>query len=465
VKNQQKIEIISPIDGRIVAERYLASDDKIAHVLSAAVKAQSLWKQTPLEERADFCLRAIEYMLAHCDELAEELTLQIGRPIRDTPGEIKGLAARGHHMVEIAEKALRKIQIQKKDGLTRFIRREPVGVVFVIAPWNYPYLTAINAIIPGLMAGNALILKHSPQTLLCAERFQNAFDAAGLPEGLFQYLHLSDHDCSAVIKSPEIDFVSFTGSVLTGKRIEKSAAGLMKGLALELGGKDPAYVRADAKLEQTVTQLVDGAYFNAGQSCCAVERIYVADSLYETFVEAFVAEVKKLRLGNPLEKETTLGPLVSVHAAEHVRKQIAEALNAGATRCIDPTHFKANKNASPYLAPQVLINVDHSMKVMQEESFGPVVGIMKVANDDEALALMNDSPYGLTASIWTMHGHAATALGDRLQCGTVFMNRCDTLDPTLAWVGVKQSGRGCALSELGYGQLTRPKSFYLKSDP
>jgi len=461
----KKSRIISPIDGRVVAERNLANPQKISSALSSAVKAQKKWLTTSLKERRNFCLGAIEYMATYRDVSSEELTWQMGRPIQYTPGEIDGLAERGRYMIDIAQKALSDIRLPEKTGLTRYIRPTPLGVVFVIAPWNYPYLTAINAIIPALMAGNTVLLKHSPQTLLCAERLQEAFDAVGLPAGIFQSLHLSNTDCAEVIKSPEIAFTSFTGSVKTGRLIEQNTAGHLKGLALELGGKDPAYVRSDAALEPTVAQLVDGAYFNSGQSCCAVERIYVAASLFDDFLEAFVAEVKQYLLGNPLDPLTTLGPLVNTEGADRVRAQIAEAVSAGATACIDPSHFKANKSGSPYLAPQVLIDVDHTMAVMQEESFGPIVGIMKVANDEEALKLMNDSAYGLTASIWTVDAARAAVLCNDLQTGTVFMNHCDYLDPALAWVGIKESGRGCALSELGYAQLTRPKSFYLKTIP
>lgn len=464
-KKLEKTQIVSPVNGRIIAKRSLADSPKIAAALNHAVKAQRLWQTTTLKERSNFCLGAIEYIVSHRDDFSKEITFQMGRPIQYSPGEINGLAERGRYMIDIAQKALTGIKLPEKSGLTRFIHRTPLGTVFVIAPWNYPYLTAINTIIPALMAGNTVILKHSPQTLLCAERFQDAFDSVGLPSGVFQYLHLSHADCAKVVKSPEVSFTSFTGSVSTGQVIEESSAGLLKGLALELGGKDPAYVRADAKLEDTVAQLVDGAYFNSGQSCCAVERIYVAASLYEDFVEAFVDQVKEYQLGNPLDPLTTLGPLVNAEAAERIRVQIAEATGAGATICIDPAYFKANKNGSPYMAPQVLINVDHQMSVMKDESFGPVVGIMKVKDDDEALKLMNDSVYGLTASIWTADADRATVMGNNLQCGTVFMNRCDYLDPALAWVGIKDSGRGCALSELAYAQLTRPKSFYLKDCP
>ncbi|MFQ5596500.1 MAG: aldehyde dehydrogenase family protein [Nitrospiria bacterium] len=459
----KRIAIVSPIDGRMVAERDLSSDRKINHTLEGAVRAQKAWRKTPISERAAFCLQAIDVMVTHRDELGEELTWQMGRPIQVAPAEILGLEARGRYMIGIAEQELADIGLPEKDGSTRFIRREPLGVVCTIAPWNYPYLTAVNSIIPALMAGNAVILKHSAQTLLCAERFQQAFDEAGLPEGVFQYLHLDHKTTAQLIRHPDIAFVSFTGSVAGGGIIEQCAAGLFKGLALELGGKDPAYVREDALLAHAVSKLVEGAYFNSGQSCCGIERIYVHQNIYSDFVEAYVATVKQYRLGNPLDPLTTLGPMVSGQAADSVRTQIAQASAAGATPCIDASCFKTDREGSPYLAPQVLIDVDHSMTVMQEESFGPVVGIMKVGDDQEALDLMNDSPFGLTASIWTRDENRATALGDRLQTGTVFMNRCDYLDPALAWGGVKQSGRGCALSILGYQQLTRPKSFHLRS--
>jgi len=402
-------------------------------------------------------------MVTNRDAFGEELTWQMGRPIQVAPAEILGLEARGRYMISIAEQELADIGLPEKDGLTRFIRREPLGVVFTIAPWNYPYLTAVNSIIPALMAGNAVILKHSAQTPLCAERFQQAFDEAGLSGGVFQYLHLDHKTTGELIRHPDIAFVSFTGSVAGGGIIEQSVAGLFKGLALELGGKDPAYVRDDVALEHAVNNLVEGAYFNSGQSCCGIERIYVHQKIYNDFVEMYVDLVKQYRLGNPLDPLTTLGPMVSGPAADVVRTQIAQACAAGAAPCIDVSRFETDREGSPYLAPQALIDVDHSMAVMREESFGPVVGIMKVSNDQEALDLMNDSPFGLTASIWTSNETCATELGDQLQTGTVFINRCDYLDPALAWVGVKQSGRGCALSILGYQQLTRPKSFHLRS--
>jgi acyl-CoA reductase-like NAD-dependent aldehyde dehydrogenase len=335
-------------------------------------------------------------------------------------------------------------------------------VVFVIAPWNYPYLTAVNAVVPALLAGNAVILKHSAQTPRAAERFAEAF--AGLPEGVFQHLHLSHQGALGLVANEAIDFVAFTGSVPAGHAVSQAAAERFIGLGLELGGKDPAYVRPDADLDHAIENLADGAFFNSGQSCCAIERIYAHESVYEPFVEGVAAAARAYRLGNPLDPDTNLGPMVRTAAADLVRAQTAQALASGAKALVDPAGFPAGQDGTPYLAPQVLVDVDHSMAVMTEESFGPVVGVMKVASDEEAIALMNDSPFGLTAAIWTSDEAAALAIGDRVNTGTWFMNRCDYLDPALAWTGVKDSGHGISLSSLGFSALTRVKSFHLRTE-
>ncbi|MCH8037954.1 MAG: aldehyde dehydrogenase family protein, partial [Proteobacteria bacterium] len=379
------------------------------------------------------------------------------------PGEVAGFEERARHMTAIAPEALGDIAVEPKDGFTRFIRRDPLGVVFVVAPWNYPYLTAVNAVIPALLAGNAVLLKHSHQTPLCAERFAEAFEAAGLPAGLFRHLHLSHAATAKLVGSEGVDFVSFTGSVPGGHAVQEAAARRFIGTGLELGGKDPAYLRADVKLEHAIENVIDGAFFNSGQSCCGIERIYVHAEVYDAFVEGAVELTRGYVLGNPIEPGTTLGPMVRASAADFVRGQIADAVAAGAKALIDPKTFAADAAGTPYLAPQILVDVDHSMRVMTEESFGPVVGIMKVASDEEAVALMNDSDFGLTASIWTTDEDAAIAIGDRVETGTWFMNRADYLDPALAWTGVKDSGRGCSLSRVGYEQLTRPKSFHLRT--
>jgi acyl-CoA reductase-like NAD-dependent aldehyde dehydrogenase len=365
-------------------------------------------------------------------------------------------------MAEIAEDALRPTQIEDSNDFARYIKREPVGVVFVIAPWNYPYLTAINTIAPALIAGNAVVLKHASQTLLAGERLALAFEQAGLPDGLFVNVRLSHADTSEMIANKSFDFINFTGSVNAGRAIERAAAGTFTPIGLELGGKDPGYVRADADLDQAVDTLIDGAMFNAGQCCCGIERIYVHDTLFDDFVAKAVSIVEGYRLGNPLDAETTLGPMAHVRFADEVRAQIAEATASGATALIDTSKFTADNGTDAYLAPQILIDVDHSMRVMRDESFGPVVGIMRVSSDAQAIDLMNDSPFGLTASLWTQDTDAAFEIGAQIETGTVFMNRCDYLDPALCWTGCKDTGRGASLSALGYQSVTRPKSYHLK---
>jgi acyl-CoA reductase-like NAD-dependent aldehyde dehydrogenase len=454
---------ISPVDGSTYVERRRASVDEINATLTAARTAQADWRRVLVATRADLCTRFVDAFLAKGPAIAEEISWQMGRPVAHSPSELRGFEERARYMIEIAGESLADISVGRKEGFSRFIRREPLGVVLTIAPWNYPYLTAVNSVVPAILAGNAVILRHSAQTPLCAERFAEAFEAAGMPAGVFQYLHCGHAEAERMIASPGIDYVAFTGSVAAGHTIQRAAAERFIGLGLELGGKDPAYVRSDANLEHAIAGLVDGAFFNAGQSCCGIERIYVHADVYDLFIEGYAAEVRQYRLGNPLDREVTLGPMVNASAADFVRGQIQEALAAGARALIDTTMFTADRPGTAYLAPQVLVDVDHAMRVMTEESFGPVVGIMKVRDDAEAVALMNDSAFGLTASIWTTDPEAAVALGDRVGTGTWFMNRCDYLDPALAWTGVKDSGRGCTLSRVGYEVLTRPKSFHLRT--
>ena len=458
------LRCLSPIDGSLVAERSLASAAEAARAVETARHAQAGWRRVPLDQRMAICAAFADVMTADKARLGADLTLQMGRPIRYTPNEIGGgLAERTRKMVELAPAALADMAASEKPGFTRFIRKDPLGVVFVIAPWNYPYLTAVNAIVPALIAGNAVILKHSHQTPLVAEAFRDGLTRAGLPEGVFQVLHLSHADTEMLVGHDGIDFVAFTGSVPGGHAVTRAAKDRFIGLGLELGGKDPAYVRADCDLGHAVENLVDGAFFNSGQSCCGIERIYVHADVYDRFVDGFVALTRTYALGDPRDAATTLGPMVRASAADFVRGQIADAVAAGARSLVDPKGFAADAPGTPYLAPHVLVGVDHSMRVMTEESFGPVIGIMKVGSDDEAVRLMNDSAYGLTAAIWTSDPEAAIAIGDRVATGTWFMNRCDYLDPELAWTGVKDSGRGCTLSRLGYDYLTRPKSFHLRT--
>ena len=454
------LQCVSPVDGSIYAERPIASVAEAATKVAAARRAQFEWAARPMAERIELVRAGVARLIEMADEAVPELAWMMGRPVR-YGGEFGGVVERSTYMVDIAEAALAPMVVEESERFARRIAREPLGVVCVIAPWNYPYLTAINTVVPALIAGNAVVIKHATQTLLVGERMVRAFVEAGMPEGVFVNLFLNHDTTEGLIAAGGFDFLNFTGSVAGGRAIERAAAGTFMGLGLELGGKDPGYVMEDADLDAAVDTLMDAAMYNSGQCCCAIERIYVAAPLFDAFVEKSVTLVSRYVLGNPLDPETTLGPMASRRFAEEVRAQVAEAVAAGATAHIDPDLFPASDEGT-YLAPQVLTNVTHGMRVMQDESFGPVIGIMRVEDDEEALALMNDSDFGLTASLWTRDAERAARLGAEIETGTVFMNRADYLDPGLCWTGCKDTGRGAALSPLGYLSLTRPKSYHLK---
>ena len=453
---------ISPIDGRELVRRPTATAEEIAAVLSRLGSAQKVWVQVSLAERAAILDRFLEILRAQNDDVAVEMAWQMGRPVR-YGGEFRSFEERVRYLIDLAPSALAPLlPADTRDGLTRHIVRAPLGIVFVVAPWNFPFLTAVNTIVPALMAGNAVMLKHAAQTLLVGDRFQAALDAAGLPPGLFHHIPLSHDDTARILSTGSVDHITFTGSVAGGRAIERAAAGTFTSCTLELGGKDPAYVRADADLDFAVENIVDGAYFNSGQSCCGIERIYVHENLYDRFVDRFAALTSQYLLGDPLDQATTMGPMAATRFADLVRAQTADAVARGGTALVDPALFPASKDGTPYLMPQAVVNVDHSMAIMREENFGPLVGIMKVKDDSEAVGLMNDSDYGLTASIWTADIAAAEALGSELDTGTVFANRCDYVDPGLAWTGIKNTGRGASVGQFGYDGLTRPKSIHLR---
>ncbi|MEJ8473667.1 aldehyde dehydrogenase family protein [Roseibium algae] len=455
------IKLVSPVDGSIYMERPALNEAAVDKAVSAARTAQASWANVPLDERVAYCMKALDALKSMNDEIVPEIAWQMGRPIR-FGGEYGGVDERTRHMTGIAADALATIERTDKPGFKRYLKHVPLGIVMVIAPWNYPFMTAINTIMPALMAGNMVILKHAAQTLLVGERLAKAFEMAGLPKDVFQNIVLTHSGTEKLLGSGLIDHVNFTGSVNGGKAIEKALAGTFATLGLELGGKDPAYVRADADLDYTIGNLVDGAFFNSGQCCCGIERIYVHESQYDRFVDGFVDITNQYKLGNPLDEATTLGPMAQTRFASWVREQTQEAIRKGAKANIDTSKFDADKDGTPYLAPQVLTNVDHQMSVMREESFGPVVGIMKVKDDAEALQLMNDSPYGLTASLWTEDVKTAEEIADQIETGMVFMNRCDYVDPGLVWTGVKDTGKGAAMSEIGFHNLTRPKAYHFK---
>ncbi|UWP96065.1 aldehyde dehydrogenase family protein [Aliiroseovarius crassostreae] len=454
----QTLKCISPIDGSVFAERDVLSRDEAFAATARARAAQAAWAARPLAERAQLVMAGVAAVGAMNDEIVPELAHMMGRPVR-YGGEFGGFNERAGHMASIAAEALADIAVGEDETFKRYIKRVPHGVVFVVAPWNYPYMTAINTVAPALIAGNTVVLKHATQTLLVGERMAAAFHAAGIPEDVFQNVFLSHDVTNDLIAGNAFDFVNFTGSVGGGQAMERAAAGTFTGVGTELGGKDPGYVMEDADLDAAVDTLIDGAMFNAGQCCCGIERIYVHESLYDDFVAKAVEIVKGYKLGNPLDPETTMGPMANVRFADEVRAQISEALAEGAVAHIDSF---AEDDGGAYLTPQILTNVTHDMRVMRDESFGPVVGIMKVSSDDEAIALMNDSEFGLTASLWTGDLDRAARVGDQVETGTVFMNRADYLDPGLCWTGCKNTGRGGGLSVIGFHNLTRPKSYHLK---
>jgi len=453
---------ITPIDNTLYIERKYDSD-KIEETINSSMSAQTAWADLDIKERVKLLSNFVEDFLSREDIICEELCRQVGRPISQAASELKGFKERADYMLSIAEKKLENIDVTKDNNFKNYIKRRALGIVFVIAPWNFPYLVAVNSIIPAMASGNTVILKHSAQTPLCAEQLYQSAKKT-LPKDVFNYLHLNHEDGLKVVSDKRINFVSFTGSVKAGYDVQRATHTKFIDMALELGGKDPAYARHDCDLEKTVENLVDGSFFNSGQSCCGIERIYVDEKIYNNFIELFVSKTYDYKLGNPLEKETNLGPVVKISAADFIVKQMNSALDKGAKKMINENKFHYPNEHKNYLIPQVLTNVNHNMSFMTEETFGPCVGIMKVKDENEAIKLMNDSPYGLTASVWTKDIEIAEKIGNKVQTGTFFMNRCDYLDPALSWTGVNETGKGCSLSEIAYEKLTAPKSFHLRKN-
>ena len=453
---------ITPIDNSVYLERPLSTETEIDRVIESSKKSFQSWKNTSIEDRITIINKFIDNLIALKPEVSKEICWQIGRPISQCGNELRGFEERSRHMVKIAKESLQNIPATKNDEFDNYIYKSPLGVIFVMAPWNYPVITATNTIVPALLAGNTMVLKHSSQTPRCAELIAQALENTGIPEGVFQFVHTDHQACEKIIADPRIAHVVFTGSVRGGQEVKKYIGTRFINVGLELGGKDPAYVRSDADINHAIENLVDGAMFNSGQSCCGIERIYVDQPIYKDFIDGFKNLTEQYKLGDPSQEDTNLGPVVRLSAANFIRSQMAEAEQQGAKRLIDESKFSISKEDNCYVAPQVMIDIDHSMRFMMEETFGPAVGIMPVKDHHEAKQLMNDSPYGLTASIWTKDLDFAKEFGRDIETGTFFMNRCDYLDPALAWTGVKDTGVGCSLSVLAFDQFTRPQSFHMR---
>lgn len=453
----------SPIDNSLYVERPFAEPRQITAIVDRLHNAQQGWRSLALPEKIQLCIAALTRLQSQQHEIAEEICWQIGRPITHAGEEIRTFTERCSYLLQIAEESLAPLPISGDTTLIRYIKRVPLGTVLIISGCHYPYLNLANTLIPALLAGNTVLLCHSHQAPLCAERLIAAFKEEGIPDGVLEYLHITTDQTCELIASNQIDYVCYTDQYDANPAIRQQLAASAKPCYLELSGKDPAYIRHDADLNYTVPQVMDGAFYNAGQSNCAVERIYVHHTLYKAVQEKVSRWVKQLVLDRPDLPETTLGPLVNQTAANHVRNQLKLALKQGATPLIDPNHFQNAAPHSPYVAPQVITNVRQSMAIMQQPTQGPLVTITPVNYDAEAIALMNDCQFGCSAGIFTEDIESVELIGERLNTGTIYMNRCDLVDPALSWRGCKQSGIGSSLSRTGFDQLTRPKSFYLQA--
>lgn len=455
---------ITPINNSLYLERPYLENSEIDKTIDTSVRAFKEWRQTTVQERIQVVNKFIDNLINLGEEVKKEICWQIGRPISQCGSELRGFEERSRYMVEIAEECLSDIVVKKNNEFDNYIFKAPLGVIFIMAPWNYPVMTATNTIVPALLSGNSVILKHSSQTPMCAELIAKALIGTGIPEGLFQYIHTDHSSCEKIISDSRIAHVVFTGSVNGGKEIKKYIGQRFINVGLELGGKDPAYVRSDCDLNHAIENLIDGAFFNSGQSCCGIERIYVDKSIFKDFVDGAKSLTEKYILGDPSDSNTNLGPVVRMSAANFIRSQMEEAIAQGANKIVDESKFEIASLDNCYVAPQILVNVNHEMRFMTEETFGPTVGIMPVESENEAINLMNDSPYGLTASLWTKDFEFAKSFGKKIDTGTFFMNRCDALDPALAWTGVKDTGVGCSLSKLAFDHLTRPQSFHMRKN-
>ncbi|EMC91699.1 hypothetical protein BAUCODRAFT_301674 [Baudoinia panamericana UAMH 10762] len=466
--DREKITTISPTTNKPVLERHGPTGVELADLPKRAQNAWLRYRKTTLQDRQTIVRKALQLLNHRQDELARELTEQMGRPIAYTAKEITTAVMRGEYMLKISDQALADTPGEAQEGFNRYIRKTPLGVVLILFAWNYPYLILVNSLIPALLAGNTVILKPSPQTPTIVEQVQKIFIEAGLDRDVIQYFHCGDFSAiEKVVQARQVQLVCFTGSVAGGLAVQKAAAGRVEcRVGLELGGKDPAYVRSDVDLSWVAEEIVDGAVFNSGQSCCSIERVYVHESVHNDFVKAVQKVLSGYRLGDPNDKNTHIGPVISKAAAQRIQQHIDDAVSKGAINATpENSTFSAPPEDGNYIPPTLLTHVNHSMTVMRDETFGPVIPVQSVSSDAEAIELMNDSHFGLTASIWSKDVAKGEVLIQEVEAGTVFVNRCDYPSPDLAWVGWKESGKGQTLSVFGFEQFVRLKSLHVKDYP
>jgi acyl-CoA reductase-like NAD-dependent aldehyde dehydrogenase len=442
----------------------LADATTVNAVLDRAVAAANSAANVAVKDRVSLVLAATEAMVRRADDIARDITAMMGKPLRQARGEVDGMALRARYMASIAEESLADVVPREEPGFVRRITKAPLGVVLDLPAWNYPLLTAVNVVMPAVLAGNAVVVKHSPRSPLSGEHFARAFDEAGAPAGLVQALHCDHPTSERIVGDGRVDHVVYTGSVFGGHRIVSAASARFMHVALELGGNDPAYVAADCDFEKTVDNIVDGAIYNAGQSCCAVERVYVHRSIYPRFVDACETLVRAYRMGDPTDAATTLGPIAQPNHPAELEELVADASKRSA-RLVVGGKRAAVDHRGRFFEATLLSDVTPDCAIMQRESFGPILPVTPVDSDEEALARMNASALGLTASVWTSDVQRVERMAKALEYGTVFMNRCDHVDPSLPWSGWKDSGCGASLSRTGFDQLTRPKALHFRLSP
>ena len=453
------LTITNPADGSTLAE--LPSDDAASVVAKAARAraAQPAWAATPLAERIACIGRFRSAVHGELETLAKTLTQEVGKPLAQSRNELKGFLARIDFFLEQVTASTAAETVFSDASMTERIDHDPLGVVANISAWNYPYFVGGNVFVPALLTGNAVLYKPSEFAVLSGLHIDRLLHAAGIPGDIFITL-VGGGEVGAALLEQRVDGVFFTGSAATGAKIAAAMGRRMVRLQLELGGKDPTYVADDADPKVAAESLADGAMYNTGQSCCSVERIYVHEKLHDAFVEHFLATVKGFKVGDPMADGTYIGPITRPPQLEVLASQVGDAIARGAQL---RTGGKRIAGAGSWFEPTVLTNVDHTMALMQDESFGPVIGIQKVASDDEALALMNDSRYGLTAGMFTKSEERARRLLGRVNAGSVYWNCCDRVSPRLPWSGHGESGVGVTLSTYGIQAFTRPRAWHLRS--